>query len=392
VRALSAREEATVQLSVVKGSSTTVRHMMALSQHDLLRLLESLRSGDGLELVRSIAERMFQELIEAEAAAVIGAGWNEHTDTRTGYRNGHRDKTLTTQAGDLDLAIPKLRAGTFFPSLLERRRRIDQALFAVIMEVYVHGVSSRSVDDLAQAALTEQRNYLHRGGPRRKAPGNHGRSLLTAADKVAITVVYLRGVCPQKALVDLLAINDVTVGQAIRETRGLIEEQKIRIPQTPHYFSHARDLQDWYEHGAVTDRMQISRTLGHPDLTGMPRDDLQALIDRITVPYRAAVERRRRTQRGGDRKPGTRGGVFRQKITDADRVLATVLAARKLCSPGTLADLFGVSRGTIHNAIDDVLPLLHEHGRVPVPSDHRFADAAGILEYVATAHDPESPR
>jgi putative transposase len=124
---------------------------VALSQHDLLRLLESLRSADGLELVRSVAERMLQELIEAEATARIGAEWNEHTDSRTAYRSGHRDKTLTTQAGDLDLAIPKLRSGTFFPSLLERRRRIDQALYAVIMEAYVHGVSTRSVDDLVKA-------------------------------------------------------------------------------------------------------------------------------------------------------------------------------------------------------------------------------------------------
>ncbi len=122
---------------------------MALSQSDLLRLLESLRSADGLELVRGIAERMLQELIEA--AAHIGTGWNEHTQARTAFRNGHREKTLTTQAGDLELAIPKLRTGSFFPSLLERRRRIDQALYAVIVEAYVHGVSTRSVDDLAKA-------------------------------------------------------------------------------------------------------------------------------------------------------------------------------------------------------------------------------------------------
>jgi transposase-like protein len=95
--------------------------------------LESLRSADGLELVRGVAERMLQELIEAEATARIGADWNEHTETRTALRNGHRDKTLSTQAGDLDLAIPKLRPGSFFPALLERRRRIDQALYAVII-------------------------------------------------------------------------------------------------------------------------------------------------------------------------------------------------------------------------------------------------------------------
>ena len=58
---------------------------------------------------------------------------------------------LTTAAGDLDLKIPKLRAGTLFPALLERRRRIDQALFAVVMEAYLHGVSTRKVDDLVKA-------------------------------------------------------------------------------------------------------------------------------------------------------------------------------------------------------------------------------------------------
>lgn len=78
----------------------------ALSQAELIRLLESLRSTDGIELIRAIAERMMQELIEAEASAHIGADWNEHTPTRTTVRNGHREKVLTTLAGDLDLEIP----------------------------------------------------------------------------------------------------------------------------------------------------------------------------------------------------------------------------------------------------------------------------------------------
>jgi putative transposase len=124
---------------------------MALSQSDLLRLSESLRSGDGLEMIRALVQRMLQELIEAEATAHIGAEPGEHTETRTTWRNGHRERLLTTQAGDVDLAIPKVRVGSFFPVLLERRRRIDQALYAVIMEAYVLGVSTRSVDDLVKA-------------------------------------------------------------------------------------------------------------------------------------------------------------------------------------------------------------------------------------------------
>lgn len=124
---------------------------MALSQSELLDLLASLRSSNNVDMVRTVLERILQELIEAEATAAIGAVPYQHSDQRTNLRNGHRDRGLTTTAGDVELHIPKLRTGTFFPSLLERRRRIDQALFAVIMEAYVHGVSTRSVDDLVKA-------------------------------------------------------------------------------------------------------------------------------------------------------------------------------------------------------------------------------------------------
>ena len=81
--------------------------------------------------------------------AVIGAAPHS-ADSRLAQRNGHRPMLATT-AGDLELRIPKLRAGSFFPSLLERRRRVDQALFAVVMEAYLHGVSTRKVDDLVRA-------------------------------------------------------------------------------------------------------------------------------------------------------------------------------------------------------------------------------------------------
>ena len=94
---------------------------------------------------------VLQELIEAEASEVIGAARYERTSTRTTQRNGHRDRQLSTQAGDVSLQIPKLRQGAFFPVILEPRRRIDQALHAVVMEAYVHGVSTRAVDDLVQA-------------------------------------------------------------------------------------------------------------------------------------------------------------------------------------------------------------------------------------------------
>jgi putative transposase len=92
-----------------------------------------------------------QDLIEAEAVEVIGAGRYERTESRRTERNGSRPRVLTTKAGDVPLAIPKLRSGSFLPESLAPRRRIDQALHAVVMEAYVHGVSTRAVDDLVAA-------------------------------------------------------------------------------------------------------------------------------------------------------------------------------------------------------------------------------------------------
>jgi transposase-like protein len=124
---------------------------MALSQSALLDLLDALNASDSVDVVRTAVQVMLQELIEAEATAVIGAERHERTESRTVQRNGHRDRVLSTRTGDIELAIPKLRAGSFFPCLLERRRRIDQALFAVVMEAYVTGTSVRKVDDLVKA-------------------------------------------------------------------------------------------------------------------------------------------------------------------------------------------------------------------------------------------------
>ena len=124
---------------------------MAMDQSALLELLSALKDTEVSDRVRVATEHLYQELIDAEATSVIGAGRFERTAERTAQRNGTRSRVLTTTAGDLDLRIPKLRTGSFFPSLLERRRRVDQALFAVVMEAYLHGVSTRKVDDLVKA-------------------------------------------------------------------------------------------------------------------------------------------------------------------------------------------------------------------------------------------------
>jgi putative transposase len=124
---------------------------MALSESVLSELLDAFRAGEGVDLIRDAVALVLQELIEVEATEHIGAARYERADSRVTERNGSRPRLLTTQAGDVGLRIPKLRKGSFFPSILEPRRRIDQALYAVVMEAYVQGVSTRAVDDLVDA-------------------------------------------------------------------------------------------------------------------------------------------------------------------------------------------------------------------------------------------------
>ena len=124
---------------------------MTLTQSDVNELLDAIRAGGDIDVIRKGVELVLQALIDAEATEAIGAALYERTESRTNQRNGFRDRLLSTKAGDVELKIPKLRKGSFFPSILERRRRIDRALFAVVMEAYVHGVSTRKVDDLVAA-------------------------------------------------------------------------------------------------------------------------------------------------------------------------------------------------------------------------------------------------
>jgi mutator family transposase len=124
---------------------------VALDQSAPLEVLDALKTAEVDDRIRQAAQTIYQALIEAELTSVIGAAPHQRTPDRSAQRNGHRQRLLATTAGDVELRIPKLRAGSFFPSLLERRRRVDQALFAVVMEAYLHGVSTRKVDDLVRA-------------------------------------------------------------------------------------------------------------------------------------------------------------------------------------------------------------------------------------------------
>src|SRR4051794_16520676 len=116
-------------------------------------VLEALRKGEEAagDPLREMIRWTIQELMEAEVAAQIGAGRYERSGERVTQRNGYRTRPWDTRVGTLELEIPKLRQGSYFPSWLEPRRRAEQALVAVVAEAYVQGVSTRKVEALVQA-------------------------------------------------------------------------------------------------------------------------------------------------------------------------------------------------------------------------------------------------
>jgi putative transposase len=119
---------------------------------DRMALVDVLRKGEDPEadFLQDGVRWLVQELMEAEISAQIGAGRYERTPERTTQRNGYRTRPWDTRVGTLELAIPKLRSGTYFPSWLEARKRGEQALISVVAEAYVQGVSTRKVEALVQ--------------------------------------------------------------------------------------------------------------------------------------------------------------------------------------------------------------------------------------------------
>ena len=119
-------------------------------------LRKQLEEGSS-DLLREMIREFAEQLMHAEVGAICGAGYGERSDERLNSRNGYRMRTWDTRAGSIELAIPKLRQGSYFPSwLLEPRRRAEKALVSVVVEAYVQGVSTRKVDDLVKTLGIER--------------------------------------------------------------------------------------------------------------------------------------------------------------------------------------------------------------------------------------------
>jgi transposase-like protein len=118
---------------------------------DRIALRELLEKGSDIDLLREMIGFVAERLMALEVEDLCGAGHGERTPARTNQRNGFRDRPWETRAGTVELKIPKLRKGAYFPGFLEPRRTAEKALAAVIQEAYVQGISTRSVDELVKA-------------------------------------------------------------------------------------------------------------------------------------------------------------------------------------------------------------------------------------------------
>ena len=127
--------------------------------------------------------------------------------------------------------------------------------------------------------------------------------------------------------------------------------------------------------------------LSHPDLTGMPREKLDAITTELAEPQARHHEQARHTRRGADRIRA-RGAGRQPRLSDHDRVLATVLYLRRICTQAVLGELFAVDRSTITTAVRQTRPLLQQHGHAIPPSTARFPTTADLIAYIADS-DPE---
>ena len=124
---------------------------MAKNRMDFSSFVGKLLAEEDTDVLREGVRVLAQALMDAEVSTQIGAELYERTDSRTAQRNGYRSRTWDTRVGTVELRVPKVVPGAYFPSLLEPRRRAERALAAVIQEAYVKGISTRKVDDLVRA-------------------------------------------------------------------------------------------------------------------------------------------------------------------------------------------------------------------------------------------------
>ncbi|MDT0616431.1 ISAzo13 family transposase [Streptomyces lancefieldiae] len=265
----------------------------------------------------------------------------------------------------------------------DRRRE----LLARLADPRLTGVSGKELAYLRaelaplQAARSQERYSEQRGGRARRATGNQrAKPLFDDAARVLLTLLYQRQVCSMKLLADMLEVTPECVGHLVAETRRVLEDHGHQPGYAPTRFTTADALIAFLDTDQTPPRTRIMENLSHPRLTGMSRAELDELTRRLAPRQIAQVERASHQRRGADRQPGSRGGVFPQKLGDRERVVVAILYLRKLCTLDVLADALGdVSRSSIGNVVREIRPLLAEAELLPPPAATRYRTASDLL-------------
>jgi putative transposase len=137
-------------LGVRSGWNTCNRTGDDTMTDEKMALLELMQKSGGSDFLKELAQTVLQRLMEFEVEGLTGAARHERSESRITHRNGYRERGLDTRLGSLELRIPKLRQGSYFPCFLEPRKTAEQALVAVIQEAWIKGISTRKIDDLVQ--------------------------------------------------------------------------------------------------------------------------------------------------------------------------------------------------------------------------------------------------
>lgn len=195
-----------------------------------------------------------------------------------------------------------------------------------------------------------------------------------------LTLLYQRQVCSMKLLGDMLEVTPNCIGHLVAETRRVLEDHGHQPGHAPSRFTTADALMAFLDTAETPTRTRIMESLSHPRLTGMSRAELDALARRLAPRQVAQVERASYQRRGADRQPGSRSGVFPQKLGDRERVVVAILYLRRLCTLDILADVLGnVSRSSIGNVVREIRPLLAEGRLLPPPATTRYRTATELL-------------
>ncbi len=237
-----------------------------------------------------------------------------------------------------------------------------------------------------QAARAQQRYSQQRRGRARRATGNvRGRPLFDDAARLLLTLLYQRQVCSLNVLADLLEVTATCIGDLVKETREILEDHGHDPGVAPVRFTTHGALLAFADSDLRPARATVIERLSHPALTGLTRRELHDLASRLAARQSAQAERLSYQRRGGPRQPGTRGGVFHQKISNGEGVLLALLYQRRLCTLDVLAGaLGGVSRSAVGNVIRQTLPLLQHEDNIPGPAAARYRTAADLLAAGAT--------